>query len=283
MKMTRWQKIYITVISIVLAMSLLLNIFALANPVSHIVKEGYGFFSMIRYALLDNPLNIVEDSVEILNKSWALEQENELLRQQVEAISSYQAKIVEQQQEIESLKEMNGLNLVLSEYETIPTTILSRSYDSWHSSIVIDVGSDDGVKQDFAVMNAQGLVGRIQSVSANQSVVSLLTKDDSTNKVSVKIWIDDQTEVDAILEYYDHNEGSYVMKLLESNHTVTAGMSVTTSGLGGVFPSGILVGKVVDVEELVNAVGVNVYVTPSVDFQNLDYLHVVSREGSAHE
>ena len=71
------------------------------------------------------------------------------------------------------------------------------------------------------------------------------------------------------------------MQLLTSGATVTEEMRVVTSGMGGVFPSGLLVGTVSKVEELSNAVGMNIYVRPAADFQSFNYVCVVRRQGAS--
>ena len=145
----------------------------------------------------------------------------------------------------------------------------------------LDVGSDDGVGLNYAVITPKGLIGKVTKVTEHTSTVKLITSEDGLNKVSVKIEIGEGKTVDAILEKYDSNEQGFVVKLLNSGATVTEQMRVVTSGMGGVFPSGLLVGNVSKVEELSNAVGMNIYVSPAADFQSFNYVCVVRRQGAA--
>lgn len=283
MKLNRLQKILLGAIGLLLAFSLILDAARMSSPLTYISQEGYGFFSLIKYSLIDYPLRSFSEGIEILGRMWALEEENEILRQQIEGVASMQARIDEQKRQIEELKEMNELRSVISDYEAISATVISRSQESWNSLLVIDAGSAEGVTENNAVISTSGLVGKVTSVSEHQAIVKLLTVGDESNKVSVKIHISDSISADAILQSYDFEEQAFVLMLLSSNNTVTENMTVTTSGMGGFFPSGLLVGTVSRVEELSNAIGMNVYVKPAADFSALDYVYVVKRLGTDDE
>lgn len=283
MKLNRIQKVLMAIIGLSLSLSLIFNIVRISSPVSNLSREGYELFSMLKYTLIEYPVRSFTEGIQVFSRMWALEEENEMLRQQVEGIASMQARIADQQRQIKELQEMNDLKSIISNYETTPSTVLSRSSETWNNTMVIDIGSKDGVKENYAVITNKGLIGRVQTVSENTSIVKLLTIADGTNKVSVKIQISADIMADAILESYDYDEQAFVVKLLDSNNTVTENMTVTTSGMGGVFPSGLLVGKVSRVEELTNAIGMNVYVKPAADFNNLDYVYVVKRLGIDNE
>lgn len=283
MKLNRFQKVLLGIIGFLLAFSLVFDMMNITSPTSMISRESYSFFSMLKYSLIDYPVRSITEGFEIFGRMWAVEEENEVLRQQIDGVASMQAKIDEQQRQINELKNMLELKSIISDYETIESTVLVRSLESWNSSMVIDAGKKDGIEENYAVITVEGLIGRIQSVAENTSVVDLLTVADGSKKVSVKIKITDLITADAFLDHYDFNEQAFVLKLLDSNNTVTEGMTVITSGMGGVFPSGLLVGEVSHVEELSNAIGMDVYVKPAADFGSLDYVYVVKRLGAIYE
>lgn len=283
MKLNRFQKFLLILIGIALCFSIGLNMFGVHTPFASISREGYGFFSTLKYTLIDYPVEAITETFEVYGKMWALEEENEILRQQIDGLASMQAKIDEQNRQIKELQEMNELRSVISDYQTISATILNRSFETWNSVLVIDAGSAEGVQENYAIISVDGLIGKVQSVNEHTSIVKLLTVSDASNKVSVKIHIGNGETADAILEKYDFDEQAFVVKLLDSNNTVTENMKVTTSGMGGVFPSGLLVGTVSYVKELNNAVGMDILVKPAADFGNLDYVYVVKRLGELDE
>ncbi len=283
MKLNRIQRILLGCIGAVLAFSLILNMVSGNSPLVSVSHEGYGFFSMLKYSLIDYPIRSLTEGFSILGRMWALEEENEILRQQIEGVASMQARIEEQQRQIQELKEMSDLRSVISDYQTIPATVMTRSAETWNGMLTIDAGSAEGVAENYAVISTQGLIGKVTSVSEHQSVVRLLTVSDHSNKVSVKIQISDGVTANGILESYDFDEQAFIVKLLDSNNTVTESMKVTTSGMGGFFPSGLFIGTVSRVEELSNAIGMDVYVQPAADFSDLDYVYVVKRLGDDYE
>lgn len=281
MKLNRFQKILLWLIGITVSLSLILNVVSVTTPFSEISRQGYNAFSMIKYSLIDYPVTTVTGFFTSFSRLWQVRQENDLLRTQVDQIASLQAQLAESQRQIEELKQIAELKTIVSDYDLIPSTVLSRSQEAWNNLLTLDVGSADGVGVNYAVITPKGLIGKVTKVTEHTSTVKLITSEDGLNKVSVKIEIGEGKTVDAILEKYDSNEQGFVVKLLNSGATVTEQMRVVTSGMGGVFPSGLLVGNVSKVEELSNAVGMNIYVSPTADFQSFNYVCVVRRQGAA--
>lgn len=281
MKLNRFQKILLWLIGISLSLSLILNVVSVTTPFSEISRQGYNVFSMLKYSLIDYPVTTVTDFFTSFSRLWQVRQENDLLRTQVDQISSLQGQLAEAERQIEELKQIADLKTIVSDYDLIPSTVLSRTQEAWNNLLTIDVGSADGVGLNYAVITPKGLVGKVTKVNEHTSTVKLITAEDGLNKVSVKIEIDEGKTVDAILVKYDSNEQAFVMQLLTSGATVTEEMRVVTSGMGGVFPSGLLVGTVSKVEELSNAVGMNIYVRPAADFQSFNYVCVVRRQGAS--
>ncbi len=279
MKLNRLQKLLLAFIGFSFAFSLLMNVISVTSPLSVINREGYGFFSLLKYTLVDYPIESVKNGLTVFSRMWQLEEENELLRKQIESMAFMQAQNNELKREIISLKSFSGIKETISDYEVVPATVLTRAEESWNNYLTLNVGTSDGIEANYAIITNQGLIGRVQSVSQNTCIVKLITVGDGSNKVSVKIQISESVAANAILESYDYNEKAFVVKLLDSTSTVTEGMQVVTSGMGGVFPSGLLVGKVIKIEQLTNAIGMNIYVSPSADFQDLDYVGVVKRAG----
>jgi rod shape-determining protein MreC len=114
-------------------------------------------------------------------------------------------------------------------------------------------------------------------MTSNQSIVRLLTTQTTTNRVSVKIQVSPETAAEAILQRYNPEKGAFEVTLLDTNVTINPKNTVITSGLGGVFPSGLLVGSVSEVEQLPNSLAVLVYVKPANNFYSFDYVFVVNR------
>ena len=276
------QKALAILASILLVLILSLNVIVMTSPKLGRDQTSYHFFAQVQYALIQRPANAVTGFFEDLTKLWSTMEENKILRSQIELISVYQAKLEEAYRDIDDLKKFNELLLSMSESETISATIIQRSMENFTNTLVINIGSADGVELGDAVISSKGLIGKVTSLNENTSVVLLLTTELEMNKITVKIQVDPSKTSEAILEKYDPNTQSYLLKLLDTNSSITEGMKVVSSGSGGLFPSGLLVGTVNHVETLPNAIGLKILVEPAADFYHLNYVAVVKR-GTVNE
>ncbi len=281
-KMTPIQKVLAIFASILLVITISLSLIQMSVPKLGKDQTSYNFFAQLQYALIQRPATAVTSFMFDFSSLWKAMDENKVLRSQVELIALYQAKLEEAYRDINDLKKFNELLLSLSESETISATVIQRSLESFTHTIVLNIGSKDNVALGDAVISSKGLIGKVSSVSENTSVVLLLTSELEINKITVKIQVDAAKTSEAILEKYDPNTQSYSLKLLDTNSSITEGMKVISSGSGGLFPSGLLVGTVNHVENLPNAIGLKVLVTPAADFFHLNYVAVVKR-GSLNE
>lgn len=180
-----------------------------------------------------------------------------------------------QQEEIERLKALNNLTSTFSEYEMITAKVKNRSVEQWDAVVTIDKGLKDGVAVGDGVMTEYGIIGRVLEVNDTQSVVSLLTSNSENSKVAVRIAVSPQEYVFGILESYDYDAGVFHVNLLEASDKLTTNQSVTTSGIGGVYATGIEVGKVDSVRNISDGIGKIVLVKSNVNFNDLRYVVVV--------
>lgn len=273
--MSPLQQVLAWFAGIVVSFILILNTLQISAPRLSLEDPGYRFFSLVNSSLFQMPLSSLMNIGERVASFWRTQEENEAYRKELELISLYQAKLEESYREIEALKKLAELKTTYSQYELISAKISSRSVDSFNHTISINVGERDGVELNDAVISSKGLIGKVVDVTENESIVLLLTTETSLNKVSVKIQIDPSKTAEAILERYDPNVHAYILKLLDTQSTITEGMKVISSGIGGAFPSGLIVGEVSKVESLSNAIGLRIEVDPAADFYNIDYIAVV--------
>jgi rod shape-determining protein MreC len=274
-RLTFFQRLLMILIGIVMSVTFLLNVVKVAQPVAGVQAAGYGFFAMLRYALIENPIESLKNITNDIATFYKLKQENDYYRSQLDMLALYKAELEEAYRQIAQLKEVAGIKTAANEYQLTSAKVIYRSFDTFNHALVINQGSDDGVKVNQAVITTKGLIGKIVEVSKNSSIVRLLTTQDVQNKVSVKIQLSPSATAEAILERYDPNRGAYILQLLDTNSAVLKDMTVITSGLGGVFPAGLLVGQVNEVEQLVNAIGMKIYVTPAAEFRSFDYVFIV--------
>ena len=268
-RFTRLQKILITILCVLM----IIGIAIVATGESYASGLGYDAFTMLRYALIDHPVEWIAGWLEDLSELRSVQQENDELKEIIASQELYKAQLDDANRTIQELEELMDFTSNVA-YEGIYASVIVRDATSWSSFITINKGSDDGITTDMAVISSKGLVGKVYSVSASTSIVKLLSDEDEEVNVSVKIETSDGT-TGGILESYDASTNAYTIQLFDASAEVEAGATVVTSGSGGVFPSGILVGTVLDVEESYNTKGKVITVTPSVDFNDFSYVSVL--------
>lgn len=273
-KLNRLQKILLALIVVFLIIGIVLRSIG-GNLTSNLAYDG---ISMLKYGLIDRPLNTVKNWTGDFADLWAAKDENDSLRYLISTYPSMQAENNELKRRNAELEEALGLKNSEEKYLLTYANVKSRDHSYWNNQLIIDKGSKDGIAKGMAVRTSKGLIGKIESTSDNSSVVKLLTSQDKQNNVAIKISISDTKAVDGILESYDADKGRYVIKLFDASDDIKQGMQVISSGKGGSYPGGIFVGSVDTVQALNNQTGQTVYVTPVEDFQTFDVVSVIGEK-----
>jgi rod shape-determining protein MreC len=137
---------------------------------------------------------------------------------------------------------------------------------------LVNKGEKDGAAKDMAVVTSEGVVGRVIEVSLHTAKVLLITDPNSGMDVIVQ-----RSRTQGIME--GKVEEVCVLKYVQKNEDVQVGDKVITSGLGGIFPKGLMTGTVTKVERKRPGIFQYIEVTPSVDFSRLEEV-LILREGS---
>ena len=203
-----------------------------------------------------------------------LKSENKRLREEVETLRAAVAEELTTEAENEQLRrllQMREDRIYPKGVEFVMARVIARSTTAWYSTVTINVGSDDGVRPFDAVVNGEGLVGRVESVTASASQVQLLT--------------DQKSYVDAIVLpgraeglAAGSVTGSMTLRYVDKSEEVKQGQLIVTSGRSGsVFIRGIPIGQVQSVGAQEVQLYQSVTLSPAVDFRKLDIVMVVKR------
>ena len=243
------------------------------NFLEKTVKDTVSFVEKI----VNAPIDFVKDQIALQKEKNRIYKKYKKIAKEEEKTDSYLAKIDELNSEIDELKSLLELKSVLSDYTSINATVINRNVGYWYNMLTIDKGSHDGIEEGMAVVIDEGLIGRITKVSEFSSSVKLLTTDELSNKISVKINIDGKS-VYGLLAKYDSSNNTYIVEGISDSDKIEEGSYVTTTGLSEIFPSGILIGMVKSVTMDSYGLTKVVEVTPSVDFKSVNYVTVLKRE-----
>lgn len=159
------------------------------------------------------------------------------------------------------------------EHEYVAATVIGREISPFLQYIIIDKGSNDGLRHGMPVVTQQGLVGRIDALISDASRIQLIT--DANSSVNVKL----QTAgVEGLVRGSVTGEISLDMVPVDSE--VQIGDILMTSGLGGTYPPNIFVGQVLTMQSKQNVLFQTGSVQPVVDFSNLSAVLVITNFNS---
>ncbi|NLN06693.1 MAG: rod shape-determining protein MreC [Firmicutes bacterium] len=229
-----------------------------------VIAPVQGAFQRLTYA--------VEEILLTIKNYQELLAENAELRSRLSQAVTLEARLAELRKENERLRRMLSLRET-SEYELIAAEVIARDPNNWFSTVTINKGSRHGVKQRMAVITTDGLIGSVLSVSPTAAQVQLLT--DPRRSVSAIIQRSRETGAVGTVESDPQSPGYLRMMKLPRDANVLPGDTVVSSGLGGVFPKGLLIGFVLAVGE--DEQGLTSYATlqPAANFNRLEEVFVV--------
>lgn len=217
--------------------------------------------------------NKIDDYKELVN----IREKYQELLPEVDRIDSLMTENIELRKQLESMKEELNIDYTINDYEFLNATVISRNISYWYNTITIDKGSYNGVEIDMVVVNSDGLIGKVVSTTTFTSDVKLLTTSDTNNKISVAI-SNGKNKLYGLIKDYNYNSNYLEVEGISNTESVSVGDYVYTSGLGGVFPSGILIGKVEEIttDEYDLAKIINVGLV--ADFDNINYVAILKRK-----
>jgi rod shape-determining protein MreC len=206
-----------------------------------------------------------------LKKLDELEKENRQLRQENEQLRTTNNLLKNLETEVNRLNKALGFR-ERSPFRLIPARVIARDNATWWSTCSIDRGSADGLATDMAVVTESGLVGKITTVAKNISSVVLVS--DESLRVSVSIEGTNEQGIFSGTRASTNFSPDLRVRFLTKTADIRPGMQVVTSGTGGVFPSGVVVGKVKQftVKELEGVATVD----PAVDLTKVQDVFVIS-------
>jgi rod shape-determining protein MreC len=215
-----------------------------------------------RFLSIYQLLTLPRDTTALLEKNAELE--DEIARLQTEN-TQYQ----QQLREADILYALLDFAREQPENKYIAASVIGQDPSPFLHYIIIDHGSDDGLRKGMPVVTNQGLVGRIDAVTAVASRVQLISDPDS----SVNIWLE-ESQTDAILT--GSVTGDLYLDMISQEIGLTENEILFTSGLGGNYPKDIVVGEITNIHKRENELFQTASVQPSVDFSSLRAVLVIT-------
>lgn len=201
---------------------------------------------------------------DLLAENEELKEENSSLQEQVRELEMLKA-------DNETLQEYMNLTQKYSEYSTIPAYVINKDVSNLSSTLVLNVGSNDGVEEKMTVIADKGLVGYVISVSANTCKVQVII--DSASTVSCSI---STTEESIICKGTLDNDQTLRATYIPTDAELIVGDTVTTSGIGGIYKKGIHIGTITEIITTSNVIDRYAIIEPAVDFATVDNVLIIT-------
>lgn len=249
---------------------LILGLMALAlggflTPITRVLMTpvlGAQTYLATRFQALRTMLNAPQDVVELRRQNADLQNQ----------IAELEAEIIDLEQQLTQTRVLSALvdfARVHPENSYMGASVIGRDPNPLMSYVIINRGSDSGLRRGMPVVTHQGLVGRIVAVTAGAARVQIIT--DPASSVNVRL---DPSGAQAVLN--GNVKGEIELNMISKEATVQAGDLVLTSGLGGNYPSNILIGQVAAVRSRETDLFQTGSVQPLVDFTRLEIVLVIT-------
>lgn len=274
-KLLRNRKFQITSAIIILLVVVLLSAdrFSKVNIIRNIVT--------VPVTLAQKGINAVGDWAEgvvssirnysvVIDENSELKQENLILKEHIALLSDVE-------EENDRLREAVRLKDKFSNFEVIGANIVGTDPGNFLYNFRIDVGSLDGVEIDDPVIAGNNLlVGRIYSTDLTSSVVTPLIDELS----GISAWTTKSDGGHAVVkgDIEFKSEGLCIMDTINETMNLELGDVVETSGMGGIYPKGILIGQIIDIHKETSLIERHAIIEPFIDFNELEEVFILQEK-----
>lgn len=215
------------------------------------------------------------DKVQFIRDIKDLEEINKNMQTEIDQLR-YDNKILQMDKtELERLRELYTLDKRYADYPKIGAQVIGKDPSNWYKTFIINKGEKDGLKVNMVVLSGEGLVGHITEVGPNFAKVQSII--DDTCNVSAKI----MRSSDLCIVKGDQTLVSDVaytrVDYIEQNANIVVGDEVVTSHLGSIYPQGILIGKIKEIETESTKMTRTAILEPAVDFKHLEEVLVINQ------
>lgn len=208
-----------------------------------------------------------------LKSLGTLGEENKQLKTEIKNLKSELAQVEEYKIENQQLKQMlDYRELTTGDYQLMAARVIGRDFSNWFGTITINRGSAAGIQRDMAVIIPEGLVGRVVAVSKETAEVLLIT--DPRSGVGAMV---QESRVPGIVEGIVGSAGGMRMVHLPKDEPVKEKQVIVTSGIGGVYPSGIRVGRIASVKNDPGGMFKLATIDPFMDLTLLEQVFIVTQ------
>lgn len=238
---------------------------------TRVVSDVSGWVSSV----VSSPVKAVSGGYEAVYGLLNTYKENQALTEKVDDLAQAKVQLQTLQAENRALKDQLQIENTLTDYKVVNAVVISRSPSNWQSQLIVNKGSNAGIKKGMSVMGSGGLIGRVSEVNTTNAKVELLSDDSQVaDRFAIRVANKDGEVVNGIVTSFNQEKNLIVMGQITSDVSLEKGDLVTTSGLGGVTPAGLYVGKVQKISQDDYGLSKKIYIKPATDFNNIPVVSV---------
>ncbi|MBU0983274.1 MAG: rod shape-determining protein MreC [candidate division Zixibacteria bacterium] len=223
-----------------------------------------GVVSSVLVQVFYSPFHIIKSTAVDLSM---VNGENQRLHLKLAEVTTELGRLEELRRENSRLRAVLGFEPP-SGYSMLPARVISVSGDRVPIAAVINRGTEDSIVVDLPLINEQGLIGKVVSVGPHTATVQLLT--DPTHRVAVRVA---ESREMGIVKF--RLDGGLILDNFPIQGTLAEGDLILSSGLGGIYPPGLVVGTVARVERPEEEPFCKIQLTPAASFNSLEELFIL--------
>lgn len=266
------NKLAVTII-ILSVTFLVLIVNSVKRDKSSFVENGIGVTLNSVEGVFYNFNSKIKNSLDFVFTFSKVKQENEQLKERNSQLETMAQEYDSLKKENDRLRAMVNFKNQKSEYKYIGCDIIGKSGASYLDQFTINKGSKDGIVKQMVAITSQGLVGQVISVSNNWAIVQTFANEN----LAVHAMVESTNETNGIVKGYKDSSNNLLAKIinLPLNSQIKKGDVILTSGLGQLYPKGIRIGSVIDVQDDQSKAMKIAIIQPFVDVNKLQEVFMV--------
>ena len=255
------------------AVAVLLSVLTYFSSTSSVLENIAGVLTSPFRAAATAVSDWVDDKQQYYEDVTALKEENAALKKEIAELRAQQRQAQADSEENQLFRKLLKLQEQRRDFTFVSAAVLAHSEDNWTPSLTLSHGTDQDITVGDCVVSAEGyLVGVVSKVGLNWSTV--LTVVDTDTELGARIFRTGEIAV-AEGDFSLMGEGKLKLSYLKANEEVLIGDQIVTSGLGGYYPSGLVIGSVESVQTDDDGLARYAVLAPMVDFDALTELFVI--------
>ncbi len=236
------------------------------------IEEGISLLISPVQKVVSSISNAIENSIQFLTEIRTLKKQTEELKVKVDELQEENRRLQELRSENERLRQMLDFKEKYDDYEYVGAQVIAKEPGNWFNTFTIDKGIADGLKHKSVVMSSKGLVGYVYDIQKHSAKVMAIIDIDSSVSTLIS-----RTRDTAVVQgdLARQSAGLCKMSSISKDADIVVGDTIITSGLGGIYPKGLLVGKIKEIKEMPHEISQEATIEPVVDFKRLEEVFVI--------